>query len=651
VLRHGAQVVNTLSVRDANLEPVASRLHAEALLGGVELRPPGLAPAAILCVRRLVEAWPGGIHVGQPSIQQREAFRRAVSQRLERAARSAARPAHEAVPVGAEAVLFADRAELLHALARDLLRQCVAERWWWASLLPHGLDDGAVLASFRAAPAYVPAAFAMLVQTRELAPFVLRWPASELASLARAVAEVHALHWLPAVLDEVLAAAQRSNAPSSARLHPPWVDFAAESEQRQLSPAAQLVCGVAITLADAPARARSRAFRADVAGWASDLGAVVAAEPSSLHREAAAQRESRDPSAPRSAPASGHAQASPVEAPELPPPAPATSPMPSDETVITAPSVRAADGAASPSGLPSAAVATPSDAMAAPLLPSEPEVDRCALLSALEPPAESALVPAPAAATVPREEPPPRALGRAVSSELGGLFFLVNLGLYLELYGDFSTPLTPGIALSIWDFVAIVGASLLAADGLPDDPVWALLARLADRAPGTAPGHDFDAPDELRMPAAWLRPFAGETPATFTLAGDRLRIVHPRGFALVDVPAEPDLHAQAQREAAAYAVKLAPGTRTAAQPESALSRWCGWLTSYARLRLARALARSPDELGRTLCRLPARIHVSATHVDIVMALADLPLEVRLAGLDRDPGWLPGAGRTLAFHFA
>ncbi len=68
-----------------------------------------------------------------------------------------------------------------------------------------------------------------------------------------------------------------------------------------------------------------------------------------------------------------------------------------------------------------------------------------------------------------------------MSSQLGGLFFLVNLGLYLELYGDFSTPLTPGIALPIWDFVAIVGEALLREHELADDPVWALLAQLAGR--------------------------------------------------------------------------------------------------------------------------------------------------------------------------
>jgi hypothetical protein len=28
----------------------------------------------------------------------------------------------------------------------------------------------------------------------------------------------------------------------------------------------------------------------------------------------------------------------------------------------------------------------------------------------------------------------------------------------------------------------------------------------------------------------------------------------------------------------------------------------------------------------------------------------LPLQIRFAGLDRDPGWVPAAGRFITFHF-
>jgi hypothetical protein len=44
------------------------------------------------------------------------------------------------------------------------------------------------------------------------------------------------------------------------------------------------------------------------------------------------------------------------------------------------------------------------------------------------------------------------------------------------------------------------------------------------------------------------------------------------------------------------------------------------------------------------------VHLSAARVDVVMPLEQLPVVVRLAGLDRDPGWVPRARRDVRFHF-
>jgi hypothetical protein len=37
-------------------------------------------------------------------------------------------------------------------------------------------------------------------------------------------------------------------------------------------------------------------------------------------------------------------------------------------------------------------------------------------------------------------------------------------------------------------------------------------------------------------------------------------------------------------------------------------------------------------------------------IDVHFALALHPLEVRMAGLDRDPGWIPAAGADLRFVY-
>jgi hypothetical protein len=53
---------------------------------------------------------------------------------------------------------------------------------------------------------------------------------------------------------------------------------------------------------------------------------------------------------------------------------------------------------------------------------------------------------------------------------------------------------------------------------------------------------------------------------------------------------------------------------------------------------------------RLVCCHEADIHVTLMAVHVYLQLAALPLSIRVAGLDRDPGWIPAAGRTLSFHF-
>lgn len=74
-----------------------------------------------------------------------------------------------------------------------------------------------------------------------------------------------------------------------------------------------------------------------------------------------------------------------------------------------------------------------------------------------------------------------------------------------------------------------------------------------------------------------------------------------------------------------------------------------WRGLRERLALALALD-DPQQLVSALLRLPARIEDGGERVDLHMDLATLPLPVRLAGLDRDPGWIPAAACDVRFHF-
>lgn len=88
-----------------------------------------------------------------------------------------------------------------------------------------------------------------------------------------------------------------------------------------------------------------------------------------------------------------------------------------------------------------------------------------------------------------------------------------------------------------------------------------------------------------------------------------------------------------------------------ARETDALKRWFGWLAPFVCARLGRALGLADvDALGPRLFEHAARVSVTATHLDVYFGLAALPVEIRLAGIDRDPGWVPAAGRYIAFHY-
>jgi hypothetical protein len=245
---------------------------------------------------------------------------------------------------------------------------------------------------------------------------------------------------------------------------------------------------------------------------------------------------------------------------------------------------------------------------------------------------------------------------RQIDTGLGGLFYLINMGLFLNLYGDFTTPIEPGIDLPLWDFVTLLGQKLLGG-AMQDDPVWGLLAHLAGRDEHVAAGADFKPPDIWRLPVAWLAPFHEEAIWHWQGNDGRLQVRHPAQFLVLDVPLQQaDLTRQLRYALQDYGTDLT----VEPQPEfvvasaggtTALERWLGWLMPYVRARLRRALqVVDPDELAQIVCTHHARIFVSATHLDILLALDALPIEIRLAGLDRNPGWVPAAGRFIAFHF-
>ena len=239
-------------------------------------------------------------------------------------------------------------------------------------------------------------------------------------------------------------------------------------------------------------------------------------------------------------------------------------------------------------------------------------------------------------------------LTRPIETELGGLFYLLNLALFLGLYGDFTRPREPGIALDPWDLVALLGEALVG--DRPDDPVWAALARLAGREAGEPPGRGFRAPAAWRVPREWLEPFEAGGTWRWSAATGVLRLQHPAGFPAVAVPrGGAPAAVQLRRELRRLGSPAAPKhAALPCEPAHPLDRWVARLAAYCDARLRQALG--TGDLAHVLLRRRARVFITPTHVDVVFQLAEHPLEIRFAGLDRTPGFIPATGRTVALHF-
>ena len=199
-------------------------------------------------------------------------------------------------------------------------------------------------------------------------------------------------------------------------------------------------------------------------------------------------------------------------------------------------------------------------------------------------------------------------------------------------------------------FCRAIGLSLVG-EPLCHDPAWWLLAHLAARDAQEPPGKDFVPPEVWHVPREWLRAFPEQTGWRWWVECERLCVYHPAGFIVLDLPLvqhnPQEQLAQEMREYEGYNLSVASQEKPVTQSHAdypasmilpRIERWLNWLMPYVRARLCRALGlASVDDLPNLLCRHRASMRVTATHLDIFLSLQELPIAIRLSGLDRDPG--------------
>ena len=620
-----------------------------AAMSQFSVRPSGLAPSAILCVRELTHRLPGSVGRRTSTAAGAED---GLADLLNRFVQTAARPADGPVPANTEAVLFADPAELLAALASDWRDGLVHVQWWWRYLVSTG--GGSVAArEWAAQPQYVPAALAHLARHRRAASTVRAFTAAEATAITRAVAccigidpepfaaDVSALRrtpelpaWMAHVLsgaDETAGAQITRSAGAASSAHeypghvapgPPWERLVSEASEPGLAPAQRILLGLGLSFQRAPHVVRDRSFAPRVVDWryavelqapdgrpardtspVSDRDRRITGRPQGHGGEGVNPAISVEDADPGDRALLSKSSGDNVEAPEIGRPL-------SDARRLEV------DGAPADGKL--AAISTFSERSIAEPPPAEPRLSY-------------------------------------VQTSFGGVFYLVNVALALELYGDFTSPARPGLSLSIWDFLAIAGRELLG-DAFTADPLAPLFAQLARRAPNERPGRNFRPDDEWRIPPGWCAAFTGCSGWTWSAARARLTVRHPCGFAVVDVPLRQGdrVGDRLARELKPYGVAASDvRRRTTSRADRRglpIDRWVRQLMPYVRARLQRATGVDANRCAAIVCTHSARVHVSPSHVDVMFALADLPIEVRLGGLDRNPGWVPAAERVITFHY-
>lgn len=538
--------IGQVRIRTDTDDPLAARMRGDAALRALDLEPPGMPSRVILCIRSMSDPLPGGLDLRSPHAPRATAWERAARQSIRDALSRAVR-AIDGVPDSADAVLFADRAELLACAARDVVRS--GGGWWWRETLRGGLAFEPVVREWLRAPEYVPAALEWLVMAGHAPAFLGALPTPQAMELLLQVLRVHTLEPMARDLVRALsvqippAPRRRASMPPLLRRLVPELDSAAVAELLTIEQ--HLFATVTLALRRGPAIVRSAPFRHEVGAWIASAASSPFV-PSGIEEAAAAparEEQGGSPATPASrVPKPGHEPASQ-----------AVSDHAVAERDTPPPSVRADSRHA------------------------------------------TATTPAPSTAAVARRTlPPPQqdATGplHTIDSRHAGLFFLLNIAIALGFYDPLGHE--EPIALDVWDFLALTGRALV--PEIEEDDVWPLLAQLAHRELEELPELD----EEL-----------------LTRVRDALSTV-------LDLDALHEVEEVIPGSAAGDLDRTAPGQATQpAMPAAAF-----------------------------VIKRPGRITLSPAHLDVTFSLAAHPIEIRVAGLDRDPGWIPAAGRHVDFHF-
>lgn len=631
LLQDETTIISKLCVTTSEMDRPQVRLHLSNLLEMVTFRPASLAPSAIVCIRQLHDPLPQKLSLR--SSRPNPDWQQAVRNRIDTLVRQAARPASGTISSMAPAVIFRDQSEMMACFANDWMSGSVLNRWWWRALIHNHSVRDAVFKLWTESLEHVPTALHTLSKIGDVTRFVRALTNLEILTLTDGVIQTYQLNDLRHVLTDPISAEeieiismsqyqlntsatevknQVSLPDDSTNQHelkspvkisdaiPVWHSTAPEANTFSPDHPGHLLLGVGLSIVRAPTQIRTLAFAQQTRRW------VAAVQYAQMKNHAS-------PNKPTQATPSAQLLDEPT-APNFDSIQTNTDQPQRDHEET--PQARAQDN------IDDSTYSEQNKNESRPT--SKPKQH----VNAYTNPLDSFQMEQP---YVYGED------AQVLHTRLGGIFYLLNVGLYLDLYGDMTQPNADNFALSIWNFLAYVAVELLEGRRA-DDGIWELFAGLTSRDITDRADKDFVPLSNWQMPPKWLTsiPDAGEW--KISQQAQHLQIWHPLGFCVVDSD-----ELRLEDCLASYDIKAYTTTDITRQS------YLTYLTRYIETRLRFALDQ-PEDLAIFLFVHDARIYLTLSHLDVVYQLDELPIEIRMAGLDRDPGWIPAAGKIIRFHF-
>jgi hypothetical protein len=632
---------------------LAVKLRVSHLVESVDFEPHELPPAATLIVRRFADPMPRFLRSDASALVPASAWERAARSGLADLARVAARPVRDAVPPNANAVFFADEAELLACFSRDLLHGEAHSLWWWRAKLrsQSSPPSRSLLEAWRRDILYLPSALAHLA-ARGDAEWILNTLSSAqarsvLEDLTRAF-QIESLcdvfqspFWsssqnipvssraTPTDVEGVIGSAASSDAPLPAA--PPWRDAFGDIVPPRLGRERMALLGVSLVLSLAPRIARSRRFTEDFSRWYRSAIVEAGRQIEARHPlEADGKASNSDPSFTQLterqssnaidvlhnshlSAKSGYATAA-ANPKDLSQQALAVE---RNAEVLPVDSIHA-HGALNRGNELAAVKEQPSAEVSkqhGPQIGLNPEIET---IAGSDPASHSVLVAAVGVAPSSKVEvldavksfsPNLRQIdvGDGLATELGGVLFLVNVLKSLRLPDSLEEACDCQLGLGGWELIDLIARGMLGHrhTSLLSDPFWTALASLDGRLPEQKAGRHFVPASCYRIPADWIPSSgSGHLPSDFAirLRGRQLEVWHRFGFPCVVRQFDrPPRRSQIQREIEdSFGLETCPILRhyprlwTAGRllefaPPRPLRRFLSFLLPFIRWRLAAAV--------------------------------------------------------------